>query len=124
EFSFADSEKAIAFNSGASQWKCTLADYACSKVGPAAAAVALRGGTHSASPSPNAMEPPSPSEFENNVVDGIAQNPSPQEDAARGGHGEPSPAGQPRVFTALPAFTPFAALPDASVRTSPDEKWE
>jgi dipeptidyl aminopeptidase/acylaminoacyl peptidase len=120
DFQFADGEKAITFAASGSMWKCALANYACTKTGPATAPA----GRATTSPS----DDPSPAEFTNDVVDGIVQTPSPQAPQALGGPGsgpaaEAGPA-QSRVFTALPAFTPFVAAPDPVTRTSPDEKWE
>src|SRR5262249_21643804 len=47
-FEFADKEEAITFTATGSKWRCTLSDYACNKMGPAASG--QRGG----SPSPQA----------------------------------------------------------------------
>src|SRR5215468_4887991 len=122
DFSFTDGEKAITFAAAGSNWKCTLADYACAKTSAAPTSA------HADRNAPGPIDP-SPAEFENDVVDGIVQTPSPQAPQALGGTGSgpnalPSPAGQPRVFTALPAFTPFTATPDPAVRLSPDGRWE
>src|SRR5262249_27964822 len=57
-------------------------------------------------------EDESPAEFENDVFDGMVYE-SPQQGQGRGGRGG-----------TLPAFTPFAAPPEPTTRTSPDEKWD
>jgi hypothetical protein len=108
EFAFADGEKAITFTADGSAWKCTLADYACVKTGSAPAGGG-RGGRGGRGPAVD--DEPSPAEFENDVFDGMVE-PSPQVQGGRGNVG------------ALPAFTPFGAPPAATVRTSPDEKWD
>src|SRR5947208_2204279 len=99
EFEFADGDKAITFAAAGSLWKCTLADYACSKTGaaPAGAGRGGRGG-RGAGPVDESME--SPAEFENDVTDGMVQEPSPQQAQGRGGRGqaqaEAAPAGVAR----------------------------
>jgi dipeptidyl aminopeptidase/acylaminoacyl peptidase len=121
EFSFADDEKAITFAASGSMWKCTVADYACSKTGAAQAGGREgRGGA----PADDALENPAPAEFENDVADGMVQGPPPQQGQGRGGVADTQPTGLARVHTAFPGFTPFAPVADPTVRTSPDEKWE
>jgi dipeptidyl aminopeptidase/acylaminoacyl peptidase len=128
-FEFTDGEKAILFTAAGSLWKCTLTDYACSKSGTApAGAAAGRGGRGPYVD--ESLESPAPAEFENDVVDGMVQEPSPQQGQGRGGRGQtqaqPTPPllGIARVHTALPGYTPFDPPPDPAVRTSPDDKWE
>ncbi len=98
EFAFAENETAITFPADGSLWKCSLAAYTCAKTGPAP--TGGRGGRGGRGP---AAEDPAPTEFLNNVIDGMAADPPPQ---------------------ALPAFTPFTAPAAPAVRTSPDEKWD
>ena len=118
DFQFTDSEKAITFAASGNAWKCALTNYTCTKTGAAPEGRAATTPT----------DDPSPSEFANDVADGIVETPSPQAPQALGGPGSgPGAAAGPaqaRVFTALPAFTPFVAAPDPAKRNSPDEKWE
>ena len=101
EFNFTDGEKAITFTADGSQWKCTVADSACTKTG--AATQGGRGGRGGGRGGRGPEdESPAPLEFENDVFDGMVDEP-PQ---------------------ALPAFTPFTGPAAAPVRTSPDEKWD
>ncbi|MBS1857393.1 MAG: prolyl oligopeptidase family serine peptidase [Acidobacteria bacterium] len=103
EFAFADGDKAITFSADSFLWKCTLADSACVKTGPAPQGGG-RGGRGGRGGGRGPIdEEPAPAEFANNVTDGMAFDPSPQ---------------------ALPAFTPFTAPPTPTIRTSPDEKWD
>jgi dipeptidyl aminopeptidase/acylaminoacyl peptidase len=128
EFDFADGEKAITFAAAGSTWKCTLTDYACTKTGAAPSSGGGGQGGRGTGPIDESMENPAPEEFQNDVFDGIVQEPSPQQGQGRGGRGTqaaaPAPLGQARVHTALPGYTPFSAPPAPSVRTSPDDKWE
>src|ERR1051326_3055125 len=51
DFSFDDGEKAITFATASARWKCTLSDYACSKMSGAAAQTPLAGAERNSSPS-------------------------------------------------------------------------
>jgi dipeptidyl aminopeptidase/acylaminoacyl peptidase len=128
DFQFADGEKAITFTATASDWKCTLSDYACTK-SPAAPGAPRAGALLSATPFDETLESPAPTEFTNDVIDGIVQDPSPQQTrgtrgSTQGQQPEPTLLATARIHTALPGYTPFTTPPDPTVRTSPDSKWE
>lgn len=94
-FRFADGEKAITFAAAGSNWRCDLADYACTKTsGPPALQ------TQPASPAGDFED--SPSEFVNDVEDGMTYV-LPQQGQRGAG-----PAGQLQN----------------NAKTSPDGKWE
>jgi dienelactone hydrolase len=108
EISFVDDGKAITFNADGSAWRCTLADSACRKTGAATGGRGGRGGGRGPSPAPlDDFE--TPSEPENNVVDGMAL------EYPQLAQGAPPPVN---------SFAPFTAPGAPDVRTSPDEKWE
>jgi dipeptidyl aminopeptidase/acylaminoacyl peptidase len=112
DFQFVDAEKAITFTAAEAGWKCTLADYACAKTASAPpVAAAERAGREPFVD--KSQESPAPAEFENNVVDGMVREPSPQEEQGRGGRG-----------VSQPGYTPFNPPPRPTVHTSPDQKWE
>ncbi|MBZ5583673.1 MAG: S9 family peptidase [Acidobacteriia bacterium] len=108
EITFADKESAVQFAAAGFNWKCGLTDYACAKLGPAPQGGG-RGGRGGRG-GPDAEE--SPTEFGNDVEDGMAdlspQQQQQQQGQGRGGRGLPFPG---------------AAQPPTS-RTSPDGQWE
>ena len=91
---FVDSERAIQFIEFGSTWTCELSDYSCKKSGPAPAGFQSR---------PPADD--TPSEFDNDVVDGVTYL-SPQQ----GQRGQGAQDGRPN--------------PDSQKEASPDGKWE
>ncbi len=95
-FHFVDHETAIAFAADGSMWRCALSDYACSKTGPATQGFG-RGGR-----GPDAEDAP-PSEYGNDVEDGMLTAPPQQ--------GE-DPRGRAR------------GAQEPEERTSPDGKWQ
>jgi dipeptidyl aminopeptidase/acylaminoacyl peptidase len=99
EIRFLDGERAIRFSASGSDWKCTLSDYACIKLGPAQSRAA---GASNRAPWWDDGDA-SPSEFTNDVLDGISDFP---------------PQGQ-----AGPPIT-APARQDPQVNTSPNGKWE
>jgi Dipeptidyl peptidase IV (DPP IV) N-terminal region/Prolyl oligopeptidase family len=96
-FTFTDNETAITFAAAGSNWKCGLSDYSCEKTGPAGPGVGPRGGGN---PADDSDEPPS--EFDNDVEDGMTYL-LPQQ-GQRGGGGPGTPSNIPKA--------------------SPDDKWE
>jgi dipeptidyl aminopeptidase/acylaminoacyl peptidase len=91
---FVDSERAIQFIAFGSTWRCELSDYSCKKSGPAPA------GSQGRPPADD-----TPSEFENDVVDGVTFL-SPQQ----GQRGQGAQDGRPN--------------PVSQKEASPDGKWE
>ena len=89
-FQYADNAAAITFTAAGSNWKCDLTDYACRKTANGGAGQGQRG----APPAPPAADinDESPSEFANDVEDGMTYV-SPQQ-GQRGGGG---PAGGPQA---------------------------
>jgi dipeptidyl aminopeptidase/acylaminoacyl peptidase len=102
---FTDKESAIEFIAAGQRWSCSLADYACKKLGPAPAfgQRGARGG------SPALDEEESPREFDNDVIDGMTDL-SPQAQQQLGQRG------------AFPG-APGAAAPPTE-KASPDAQWE
>ena len=107
EFLFVDDEKAITFTAEGTQWRCTLADYACRKTGSTGGGRGGRGGGRGPAPFDDGLE--TPSEPENNVEDGMALE-------------------YPQLATGAPpqinTFAAFGPAPPGETRLSPDEKWE
>jgi hypothetical protein len=92
--SFVDSERGIQFIAFGSTWRCEISDYTCKKTGAAPTGFPGR---------PPTDDPPS--EFDNDVFDGMTDL-SPQQ----GQRGQGSQDGRPN--------------PDAQKEASPDGKWE
>jgi dipeptidyl aminopeptidase/acylaminoacyl peptidase len=88
---FVDNAAAITFTAAGSNWKCELTDYACRKTGTPGQG---QRGAPPAPPSPD-INDESPSEFANNVEDGMTYV-SPQQ-GQRGGGGAPQPQNNPKV---------------------------
>ncbi|MEK7832770.1 MAG: DPP IV N-terminal domain-containing protein, partial [Acidobacteriota bacterium] len=101
--SFVDNERALEFAAAGSQWRCTLADYACRKTGtPPVGQFGRR--------PPEADSEDSPQEYGNDVFDGmvdLSPQQSPQQGQQRGG------------FQGL-----GQGQPAATFKASPDGKWE
>ena len=96
-FNFVDKETAITFAAAGSNWNCSLSDYTCRKTGPAGAG--QRGGGQA----PVDDVDDGPTEFENDVEDGMTYI-SPQQGQRGGGGGGPQAQNNPKA--------------------SPDGKWE
>jgi dipeptidyl aminopeptidase/acylaminoacyl peptidase len=98
---FRDKEAAIEFVAAGQRWSCSLADYACKKLGPAPAFG--QRGMRGAPPEPDTEV--FPREFENDVLDGMTDlSPQAQQQGRRG------------------AF-PGATAPPTE-KASPDAQWE
>jgi hypothetical protein len=101
EVAFADNRTAIEFAAASSMWKCTLADYACKKTGPAPANTGGRGGR-----GPEADEE---SPWAGEEEDRWLESPQQGQGGGRGGRGG---AGR------------RDGVPAETSRSSPDGKWE
>ena len=103
EITFPEGGGALQFAAAGSLWKCELPDYTCKKTGPAPPpAVPGRGGRGGRGPED---DPEAPSEFDNDVTDGVSDLAPQQQGEGRGGRGAPDQS-------------------EPQVRTSPDGKWE
>src|SRR5262249_15575221 len=90
-FQYVDNAAAITFTAANANWRCDLSEYACKKTGTFGAG---QGGAPPAPPSPD-INDESPSEFANDVEDGMTYV-SPQA-GQRGGGGAPQPQNNPKV---------------------------
>jgi len=114
---FVDGNHAIEFVAAGSRWQCTLADYACKKLGPAQQPGGPgqgQRGRRGGGPADDAEDPPM--EYENDVFDGMVQL-SPQQGQQQGQR--QGGQGQRQGGPGAPGQTP-----DETVKTSPDGKWE
>jgi len=93
-FRYVDEATAITFTAANSNWRCDLTDYLCRKTGPAGQGQRGAPPAQPAPPSPD-INDESPSEFANDVEDGMTYV-SPQQ-GQRGGGGPPQPQNNPKA---------------------------
>jgi dienelactone hydrolase len=102
---FVDGEKAIQFGTGGSLYKCGVADYKCTKVGPIPAGNGGRGGRGVAGPDDQTLV--SPEGPGGDPVDGLEYQPPASQDGDEGRSGRPQRAcAPPAGRTAAPQSGP------------------